>query len=226
MNKNYYRMKRPIQNNKLLSSIFIYCCLMLNTNIFAQPAIIEYATDPSEVLISFTETHGVMTGDDAQTRLEIYGDGTVEVQVPSFMKKAGSYQMKLDKVELDQLLQDLAAKDIPEFDSEKTQANKENMINVSQTTSAQPTLYEVHDASVTNIVINLDRYLKLTNNNTANGQVIDASNEVFNLRKKITWKGIRDDSKKFPDIEEIQKLAAAQQSLLDIIDNPQLVKRK
>lgn len=221
----YYFIHTPILKNRLIFSILISCTLILSTNSYAQDAVIEYTKDSREVIVSFSETHGVMSGKHAKTTLKIYGDGTVDVFIPIFMKKAGSYQMKLDKAQLDQLLQDLSAKNIPEFDTVKTQTDKNNEIAAAQLSSAQTTLYEVHDASITTIELNFDSYLKLSNKNSVNGQVFDSSNEILDMSKNITWKGIRSDSKKFPDIEAIQQLATTQQSLLKIVNDPQLEKR-
>lgn len=218
-------MKKNTLKKKLFFSILIFSCSMFSVNCFAENTIIEYSKDPGEIILSFTETHGIMSGEDAKTTMKIYGDGAVEVYVPVFMKRAGNYQMKLNKAQLDLLLQDILANNITEFDAVKTQSDKNNESLAKQATSGQVIFYEVHDASVTTIDLNFDRYLKLSDSNSINGKVFDSSNEILNMRKNISWKGIRADSKKFPDIEAIQQLAATQQSILGLINNSELVKK-
>jgi len=210
---------------KLAFAITCTCCLIISNNSFAQKAIIEYSKNADEIILSFSETHGIMSGLKSKTTLDIYGDGTVKVFIPIFMKKAGNYQMKLGSEQLETLIQDLADKNIPEFDSQIVQSSKRIISAQKQLSSSQPVLHEVHDASVTTIELNLERYLKLTDNNSKDGELFDSSNEVLNMKKKIKWKGIRSDSIRFTDNVAIQQLASTHKSLTNMVNDPNLERK-
>ncbi|MCZ6623325.1 MAG: hypothetical protein O7B35_03670, partial [Deltaproteobacteria bacterium] len=80
----------------------------------------------------------------------------------------------------------------------------------------QSTLFAVADASTTVIEVRLDRYQPAG----------EAGQEILNVDKKITWYGLRSDARRYPNIEAIQNLAAAQKELQAVMQRQDLEKIK
>jgi len=208
---------------------FILACICCFTSVNAtasESTKFEFSRNSQNLILSFSETHGIMRGLDSKTTLKVYGNGLVKVHFPPYMKKAGNYQMMLDEKELDALLQSLADQKIPELDinnidSEKLTASEQASLNDG------PDLFAVFDASVTTIEINLDRYTKLPDPQTSgNTSLVDSSYDIVDLQKKISWEGLRIDSKRFPNIQPLQNLATAHKILLDMTVSDQLVRNE
>lgn len=224
--KSYLLIKR---NTKILSrSLFLYnLFFILSANVFASDiADIEFSKDSQNLVLSYTETHGIMSGDDSVTTVKVYGNGMVKVHYPVFMKRAGDYQMMLNESQLNELLQTLAKKNIPELDLEEVKSEKINQERQSRL-SDNSDLFAVFDASITTLEINFDRYTKANQTQSENSITENLSGfalEIVDLQKTIKWEGLRIDSNRFPNIKALQDLSAVQSIITDIAESDQLIK--
>jgi len=194
--------------------IFIASVMLLkwNPSDVAAQALIEYAENPSNVVVKFEELIGEIEGEDRGPRLEIYGDGGVFVYYPPYMKRAGLYRTQLAKGELDSLLQSLSAKQIPEFDA--VEAKQRRDFSAAAQRAASATLFAESDPSTTVIELHLDRYAATW----PPGQVAVA------VHRQIAWTGLRGDAQRFPEVTAIQNLFAASQELRLLMEHPTLTK--
>lgn len=181
----------------------------------AAQGIVEYSRDPGTVVVSFTEILGEIGEVDRGPSLQIYGDGYALVHYPSYMRRAGDYALQLSQQEVDRLLRSLIGNKVLEFDEEETRRSKRQAAAEAQG-DLQSTLFAVTDASTTVIEVRLDRYQPAG----------EAGQEILNVDKKITWYGLRSDARRYPNIEAIQNLAAAQKELWAVMQRQDLEKIK
>jgi hypothetical protein len=177
----------------------------------AEPATFEVATDPATVVVLFSETHGEVGEADAGSSLRVYGDGRVVVHHPRYMRRAGDFTLQLSRAEMRLLLASLVGRGVVEFDEAATRREKRE---VDASLRAQRSeLFAVADPSVTTVEIRLRRY--------APG---GAGGEARDVERRIRWRGLRSDARRYPAIRAIQDLAAVQRELRALMDREDLVR--
>ncbi len=158
----------------------------------------ELSSDPDRVVVSLSERFGEIEAAD-HPWMRIYADGRVVRHRPSYMKHPGDHIGQISPLELERLLDSLAGKGIMEFDGRAAAASKrEAEQNRSQ-------LYFSSDPSLIEIAVQLDSY-KPAGSLTAKRD----------FHKTISWQGLRHDAKRFPEIAELQNLAAAFRQLNEL----------
>ena len=221
------KIKSAFYAFKLISSYLmsVFLCSLF-TIAFAETIEVSFSKVSAKPILSFKESHGIMSGLDSFTTVKIYGNGLVKVHYPTFMKRAGDYEMILEEDALNELLQSFAQEKIPELNVNDILVDKKSK-QLQSKSLGRPELYAVFDASITTFDMNFESYrnnASTQNNNSEQVGLLGSEYEVFNLEKKIEWKGIRTDAKRFPNIKAIQNLQAAQKMMLDIAENEQLTK--
>lgn len=177
-------------------------------------AMFEYSNDASTVVVSYIHKLGGIGGADKGPSLKIYGDGHMVVYYPPYMKKAGEYTLQLTQGEMNRLLRSLIAKKVLEFDAQAVRRSK--LETDAATESSQPTFYSESDAPTTTIVIRLTRY-------TPAGSF---AQEIVDLDKKASWTGLGSDARRYPAVNAIQGLRAAEQELQALMKHQDLKKIK
>ena len=174
----------------------------------------EYSKDASTVVVSYTHILGGIGDADKGPSLKIYGDGHMVVHYPPYMKKAGEYTLELTQGEMERLLRSLIASKVLEFDAQAVRRSK--FETDAATESSQPTFYSESDAPTTTIEIRLTRY-------TPAGSF---AQEVLDVDKKVSWTGLGSDARRYPTVNAIQGLRAAEQELRALMKHQNLKKIK
>jgi len=169
----------------------------------------QYSTQASAPLIEYNLMHEMLAEPDAEPLLRIYGNGRVHVHIPVYMKKAGDYEIQLNRSELDALVLSLSRDGVVDFDHSLTRENLRRLNAQRRATTG--TLWEVSDVTETVIEVNLDRY-----------QRNPASTPVTGLKKRFTWKSLQMDAKRYPESTAIQGAAASARRLHEIMHRPDL----
>jgi len=180
----------------------------------AYQAMVEYSDDPRTVVVSYTHILGEIGSADQGPSVKIYGDGHMVVHYPPYMKKAGDYTLELTQEEMDRLLRSLIAKKVMQFDAQAVRRSK--LETEAPTGTSLPTLYSESDAPTTVIEIRLTRYISAGS----------FAQEILNVDKKLSWTGLRSDAKRYPNVEAIQDLLAAEQELQALMKHQNLKKIK
>jgi len=174
----------------------------------------EYSKDAGTVVVSYTHILGAIGDADKGPSLKIYGDGHMVVHYPPYMKKAGEYTLELTQGEMNRLLRSLIASKVLEFDAQAVRRSKLEIDAAAQ--SSQPTFYSESDAPTTIIEIRLTRY-------TPAGSF---AQEISDVDKKVSWTGLGSDARRYPAVNEIQGLRAAEQELRALMKHQNLKKIK
>ena len=176
----------------------------------------QYAQEPDTPVVVLKRTSGELGGADPIPLLRIYGNGSVRVHFPSYLKRAGDYELQLSRTEMETLLASLIEQGLMGFDPLAATRQKEEIAQQAKTaaqqTRTQGSVSKVMDADTTVIEIHLESYTASDGTTTTD------------LTKKISWNGLQWDAQQHPGIESLQKLAAAGRELLALCEREDLVK--
>jgi hypothetical protein len=173
----------------------------------ASPAVLEYSSDASTVLVHLRERLVALEDEDPGPSLSVYGDGRVAVHYPRYMKRAGEYTLQLGPQDLGALMRSLASRGLLEFDAVAVARRK------AEAARSRAQLFEVFDATTTEIELRVERY-----------QPVPGAPELRNVHKRLSWNGLRADAKRYPEVAELADLAAARQELGALMESPDLVR--
>lgn len=209
-----FNILRSSSTLRLYLLAFLVSAVLLPVGSRAEPKngllpLFQYSTQASAPLIEYNLKHEMLAEPDAEPLLRIYGDGQVHVHIPAYMKKAGDYEIKLSRSELDALVLSLSQDGVVDFDHSLTRENLRRLNAQRRATTG--TLWEVSDVTETVIEVNLDRY-----------QRNPASTPVTGLKKRFTWKSLQMDAKRYPESTAIQGAAASARRLHSVIQRPDL----
>ena len=198
------------------TTLFGLALIGLLSPLFAQ-ASFQYAQVPDTLVVEMRRTGGEIVDPDPIPLLRIYGDGSVRVHFPSYLKRAGDYELQLSRTEMETLLASLIEKQgLIGFDPLAVRRQKEEIAQQATTAAqlarTQGSVSKLMDGDTTVIEIHLDSY-------TASDGIT-----TTDLTKKISWYGLQWDAQQYPGVESLQKLAAAGRELLDLCEREDLVK--
>ena len=177
---------------------------------------VRYPRDASTLVASYTEVLGELAGAETGPSVRVYGDGRVAVHYPRPMKRAGDYRLQLDEAELEALLLSLGGKLCP-LDEDgirqrKRQAVASRRAQAAARGAADVTAH-VLDGTTSILTLRLDRYQPPPGRGVA----------LEGVDRRIEWHGLDFDAKHYPDVPEIQDLAAAKVALRALMRRGDLV---
>ncbi len=176
----------------------------------------QYAQESNTPVVVLSRTSGEVGDPDPIPLLRIYGDGSVRVHFPSYLKRAGDYELQLSRTEMETLLASLIEQGLMGFDPLAATRQKEEIAQRTTTAAQQAqtlsSVSKLMDGDTTVIEIHLDSYTASDGTTTTD------------LTKKISWHGLQWDAQQYPGVESLQKLAAAGRELLALCQREDLVK--
>lgn len=171
-------------------------------------ALFDFADDRDNLVIEYTMRHDELAENDPIPMLRIYGDGTVNVHVPTYWKGAGDYRMTLSETELRGLIESFAARGVLDFDAEQVERAKDAAENARR--NREGTEIHISDNSWTLIRVRLDSYDPM-----GTGLTADA------LDRRIKWANVDWHAEHYPGVSAFRGLAEAQQTLYDLVQTAQ-----
>ena len=177
----------------------------------------QYAQEPNTPVVVLSRTSGEVGDPDPIPLLRIYGDGSVRVHFPNYLKRAGDYKLQLSQTEMETLLASLIEQQgLMGFDPLAAMRQKEEIAQQATTAAqqarAQGSISKLMDGDTTVIEIHLDSY-------TASDGIT-----TTDLTKKISWYGLQWDAQQYPGVQTLKNLAAAERELLSLCQREDLVK--
>lgn len=210
------KLKNPIRLTGYISA-FMYCWMSCVGLFFSSGAmadsVYDYPRNADFVVIEYTQIDTMIKGADPVPLLRIYGDGTVAVHLPAYMKRAGDYEMRLSDGQLQQLLTSLEQKSILNLNSEKvTQLKQQAVLNRIQQSK---TLVERSDDTYSVIKVRLSNY-------------IPASTGVASsdFTHSVSLKNLKWSTRSYPDVPQLKSAAEAEDELSGYLVHPNLKKIK
>ncbi len=207
------------------------CGAVAASTFFAQVGAASGASwdaEPDAVLVSYKDVWAEFRDQDPTPLLRVFGDGRVLVHYPAYSPKAGQYALQLAPQELDSLMTSLLSKGLATVDLEAlrtTKAAEEQRLRYAARDAARvealrgvpmaertPELFMVADDSTAVFEIHLSNYRPAGN----------AYAEAINVDRTVLWHGLRTDAERYPAIEAIQQLRAAELELRALLERADL----
>ena len=182
-----------------------------NSNAADQP-LIQYSTQAEEPVIEYRLVHQMLADQDPEPLLRIYGNGRVHAHYPAYMQKAGDYEYRLSRPELNALLRSLSQDGVIDFDHAAVQAERQQRQDQQR---AAGELHYISDTTETIIDIRLDEYRRHPD-----------TNRIRNLNKRFQWNNLQHDKKRFPQMSSIKDAATGAQRLHELLDHPDMQRIK
>ncbi len=176
----------------------------------------EYANDPQTLVVAFSEALGELAEADPGPTLRLYGDGRLAVHYPAYMQRAGEYSVSLSSKEMHDLVASLVGKRLVEFDTSSVRGRVRAAAAQRRAAAAargELVLFSASDPSTIEIELNLDRY-----------RPAGPGPELRHVARRISWRGLRADAGRYPEIAELQDLAAAHRELTALMERRDLAK--
>lgn len=166
--------------------------------------------DPTPV-VRYQEIIPALADDDPGPTVEVFGDGRVRVHFPRYMRRAGTYEMRLPPERLERLLADLLADGIADFDADRVQTVRGEAEvereSARRRSAGDPEVHSRTDPTTTVIETRL----------TARRARQSRAPHV------VRWTGLRGDAEMFPEVPALAGLAAAEQRLRSLLEHPDLL---
>ena len=106
-------------------SIVLVLCIAMCSVAEAAAARWKYPEDPDFCVVELRYVLPLIGDQDPTPLLRIYGDGRVRVHYPTYMKKAGDYELRLTSGEVKKILSTCAEKGVMTFDPHDIQRQME-----------------------------------------------------------------------------------------------------
>jgi len=168
--------------------------------------LIQYSTDAAEPIIEYTLVHHMLADQDPEPLLRIYGNGRVHAHFPAYMKKAGDYEYRLSRSELNALLRSLSQDGVIDFDHAVVKAERKHLQDQQH---AAGELHYISDTTETIIDIRLDEYRRHP-----------GTRHIRNLHKRFSWNNLEQDKQRFPQSNAIKGAAAGANRIHTLLDRP------
>jgi len=175
-----------------------------------QRASFGYSEDPERLVFRYSERPGALGGPDAERSISVYGDGRVVARRPRFSKRAGSWGTHLSREEMEELLRSLVEPGLVEFDETRARQSRQDLRKQRRLQRGE--LFEVSDADTVTLELHLDRY-------RGRGQ---GARERRNVVKRIRWRGLRSDLRRYPELTDLEGLGAVQGRVHALMERPDL----
>ena len=140
--------------------------------------------------------------------MRVHRDGIIRVHYPHYMKMAGDYELRLSSNEVSELIDGLYEKGLMTTDFEDVKRRCSDLDQLGR-----PSSITVHQA-VTVLKLSLD------NNDAPTPRAMGETNQL----RTITWTSLKQDARRFSQVDEIQNLNAAVDLLLSLCNRPDLVR--
>lgn len=167
------------------------------------------ATQP---VIEYRRNIAMLANAPSQLSVRVYADGRVHVHYPVYMQNKGDYEYQMTHAELVALLKSLATRGMMEFDQARAKGEKQAE---EAKLRAKGQYFAVSDAVESVVDIRLPAYQKSL-----------LSPVQSNFSKRILWKNIEQDAKRYKNSPLVQSVAKAIGQLDSLMSHPAMRKVK
>ena len=174
----------------------------------SQQPLFGYPADPDTRIISYSSTPEMLANPELTPRIQVFGDGWVWVHYPEYMKKAGDYELYLNPGEIRQLL--LVFSGVFDFDVNAVELSRKAIKEARELQDGR-LLYRSDD-TLEQFEVQLDSY------QAGPGEPA----QPVNL--DLSWKNIVADARDYPQLDELQKLNGARNSIRSLLQRDDLAK--
>lgn len=177
-------------------------CVALLTGAYVTHAdTLSVVGEPSSPIITLTRSHGMVRGVVETPLVRVYDNGLVRIDLPSYMRGAGRYELRLGQDAFGALLGKLNASGLFDFDQRVVQTQRDAAVRARSTATGER--FMTLDSTTTQIDLNFLSIAKGGQDGTA-------------LKQTIKWADLGIDAERFPELESLVGLAQAEKTLLEL----------
>lgn len=168
-----------------------------------------------EPVLRWRHEFGSVGGVDRGPTVDVYRDGTVRVLYPPYMKRSGTYEMRLRSEELDKLVDSIRNTTVADFqpDGVLARCRRAEARRPTRAAGDAPDVVGVFDAATTRLEYR-----------AAARQVGIRRTVPPTVARSVSWYALASSAKQFPTIRELQDLAAVERQMKALSDHPTLVR--
>jgi hypothetical protein len=159
--------------------------------------------DPGALLIEYDRIDGLAGKVGTRPRLRVYADGRVLIHQPEYRTDAGDWELRLSPQELDELLRQLVAAGVAQFDAAAVQAEKHRQI-VARSQQGPRRVFVVADGPVIRLAVDLGGM------QDARGRSLGAA------QRSLRWANVQHEAKWYPEVAALRGLAHADRLLAEL----------
>ena len=176
---------------------------------------VSWDPDPEAVLVSYRDIWAELANQDPTPLIRIFGDGRVLAHYPVYTPKAGEYELRLPLPELENLLLSLLAKGLATLEPEAVERLKaleeQRGWEAALAADRSPEIFLVADDSTSVFELHLTGY-----------RPAGAALTSGEVHRTSSWLGLATDAERYPEIEPIQHLRAAELELRALLERDNL----
>lgn len=184
----------------------------------APPASVSWGTAPETLVVSYAEIWGELANPDPIPLIRVFGDGRVLVHYPDYTPLAGEYELQLEAEELEELLRSLFV-GLATFDPQEVAAMKRaeerRRREAALAANESPELFLVADDTTSVFEFHITGYRP-----EGSGMTSGPIDQAF------SWLGVETDAGRYPTLEPIQRLRAAELELRALLEADDLERRR
>ncbi|MCB1949600.1 hypothetical protein [Nitrosomonas sp.] len=170
------------------------------------------ASNPEDLLVSYTEKNKLVQPSGQDIKISVYRDGYVLIVLPEAMRGGGLYHTVLEQEKLDALWTLLTDNEILAFDAQA----------VREMIKKERRLMKESRAVVTSVSDKTEIIIEIYPNRYSSQELEGLADEDHDVIRHIVWTGLRWDAEQYPHIESIRLLSEIQRELLSIFDRDDL----
>lgn len=174
----------------------------------------DISTSPDDLVLEFYYDIAMLEGDEERPRLQLWGDGRVVAHFPLGFHRAGTWEGRLDREEMLDLVglfvqADLVEADLPALKRDLQRRERER---VARAAKREVRLFEVSDHEGLRFVLHLEDY-----------RAADAlGSRTGPIARDWTWWALREDRGRHPHVEVLERLATIRDRLNAIAERSDL----
>ena len=170
---------------------------------------------PEVVVVSYRDVWAELANQDPTPLIRIVGDGRVLVHHPDCTPRAGEYELWLRPAELESLLASLLDKGLATVEPAALQRSKASVERrrweAALAADRSPELFVVADESTSVFELHVTGYRQA-------GSALTTGE----IRRTVSWLGLATDAERYPGIEAIRRLRAAELELRALLERDEL----
>ena len=177
----------------------------------------DVSTTVSVPFIEMTRIPDGLAQPDLTPMLKIYGDGTVLVHHPKYMKNAGQYTMRLKPSELKVLLKKISRLGLGDYEDKKIK-HRRNLMRKQKFDRAKTTgVFPMEPSEDTTTLIKLNLEVLPADLRTTKTKRFE--------QRAFRYHGLQTDAKQYPQIRELLELADIESDLIGVCQHKALKKK-
>lgn len=175
----------------------------------------ELPADPSAVVVEYHEIVGMIAAEDRGPSLLIRADGSGVVHFPVYMRRAGTYELRIPTSELRELVGSLVAEGLVEMDPAAMRRARERAEAEAgrRAREEEAALAAVSDESKSVVTLRLAEYRQVP------GGPVQSD-----VEKTVVWHGLRSDAERFPGLPGLAGLQRVTETLEAYLTHPGLIR--